>query len=829
MPHVTRRDDGVVTWRGSPTFALFAYAAGLAMGGVALVLVSPASALGFTPLLGWPVLLIVFCIAVLASVSVTAGRETHIVAFTEIPFVLGLFLASPRGLAVAAVLSSVIVGVLVWRMPPVKFAVSVSASILHAGVGIALFRVIVGDPDAVSAATWAAAAVAVLVADVVAALSVEAAIAIHQGRLDQATTARNLARGLPIEATNVAVGLVGVLLLTEHAYSAGLLLVVAVATYTIYRGYSLASQRSARLEALNRFTRAVDRSVSDSTVAETIATEARSLLRADSACLMVQAGDQIRHLSGSPTLAAESWWRPAAVGSTVRLPRGRHGRPALALRHGPHRDGLAVPLLEGDRVSGALVVADRLDEVSTFDTNDLALLQALAGHAGVALANARLMNQVQVDAVTREHLARYDDLTGLPNRETFRERLQASLSDGAHVSVMLVDVDRFKDVNDTLGHHVGDQLLREVAERLRAAAGDSRMVARLGGDDFAVLTVDEPPAAVDVVASRLLDAVSAQPVSVTGFDLGVRASAGVASASAGENAPQLLRHAEIAMYDAKQRGRPVTRYSPHRDPYDERRLRLAADLGHALRHGHISVHYQPQVDISSRRVLGVEALARWQHPDFGEVPPGEFVPLAARAGLMGLLTRVVLAQALGDCRRWQQRGLPLGVSVNMSAQNLLEIDFAEDVVAMLDEYQVAASAVVLEITESEFMAEPEHSVQVLNRLADVGLTLSVDDFGTGHASLLHLRSLPVGEVKIDRAFVRGVLGSPGDSAIIRSVIDLGHNLGMRVVAEGVETPEDLDVLRRWDCDVAQGFLLGRPMPAPAADRWLEAHAGSHLP
>lgn len=802
---------------------LLGYAALLASSGVALTLASPSTPLDISGQIAWPVLVVLFVVSLAASVSVPLGKETHTVSFTEIPLVLGLFYTDPRMLALAAV-SAVLLVNLAWRTPAVKLTVNVASWAVSVGLAVLLFRLIVGDTDPEDPLAWVAALVAVAAYGMAGGLVVETAIAIRSGGFDRRSLAGNVVGGLPIEVTNGILGLVGVLLVSEEPLAALLLVVLAVVVYVVYRGYLLMRQRNARLAMLYQFTSTVDRSVPDATVAETIGQEAARLMRAGAVCVMLRSGDRLRQLAGSRVLGAETWWLPCVDGSVLLLPRGRRGRPAPELQGTAHRDGIAVPLHLDERPAGALVVADRLDEVSTFDRNDLALMEALAGHASVTLANARLVEQVQVDARTRERLSRHDQLTGLLNRAAFEEQLRVALRSSHTAGVVLIDVDRFREVNDTLGHHLGDRLLYQVGQRVRATAGAGRHTARLGGDEFAVLSADEEPDAVERLADRILRAVAA-PLSAGDLSLGVRASAGVATAGQGEDAAHLLRKAEIAMYDAKQSATSTATYSPSRDPYDERRLRLTAHLEQAIARGDVTVHYQPQVDISSRRVLGLEALARWTHPEFGEVSPDEFVPLAARAGLMGALTQHVLGQALSDCREWQRRGLAVTISVNVSMLNLREPALTRDVRHLLHDADLPSSSLVLEITESEIMTEPERSVNALHSLAALGLTLSVDDFGTGHTSLLHLRSLPIGEVKIDRAFVHGILGSPGDAAIIRSVIDLGHNLGMRVVAEGVESENDLEVLRAWRCDVAQGFLLAEPMPVDDASRWLTAQAG----
>ncbi|RZU34606.1 putative bifunctional diguanylate cyclase/phosphodiesterase [Blastococcus saxobsidens] len=411
------------------------------------------------------------------------------------------------------------------------------------------------------------------------------------------------------------------------------------------------------------------------------------------------------------------------------------------------------------------------------------------------------------------HRARHDSLTGLLNRSAMVEEVTAAVADtasgGPGTAVVLIDLDRFKEVNDTLGHHVGDILLRSVALRLADELRDGTLLARLGGDEFVLLVRDCDPEEAEQVAGRALRAIR-RPFAVEGLVLEVDGSCGIAVS--GSDAAEMLRHADVAMYAAKADHLGVAVYRPSLDTDAPGQLTLFGDLRRAIRDGGLVVHYQPRVALPGGRVLGVEALVRWQHPDRGLVPPAQFIPLAEQTGLIQPLTEVVLEQALAACRRWRDRGLQLTVSVNLSARSLLDGGLPHRIGELLGRHGLTADCLELEITESAAMKDPVRALEVLHRLRDLGLELSVDDYGTGHASLAYLTRLPVSTLKIDRSFVQTMELDASDRTIVRSTIDLAHSLGLHVVAEGVETRATWDELGMLGCDAAQGYWLARPLP-----------------
>ncbi len=421
-----------------------------------------------------------------------------------------------------------------------------------------------------------------------------------------------------------------------------------------------------------------------------------------------------------------------------------------------------------------------------------------------------------------------DELTGLPSRRLLKDRLEQAVlnakRDGpkAEVGLLVLDLDRFKEVNDTLGHSLGDRLLAEVAQRLRATLRENDTIARLGGDEFAVVVSHDDPSGDVQVAEKLLRAF-AQPVALDGLLLTVGASIGISRFPAdGDDPERLLRCADVAMYHSKRNRLPWVRYAIESDPSDPARLELLSDLRAAIGTSQLELHYQPKVNLATDEVMGVEALLRWTHPEKGPIPPDTFISIAEQTGVMAPLTDDVLRKAAHQLKVWMRDGRDISVAVNISAANLTEGEFVERVRRIVAEEDVPAEFIVLELTESAVMSDHRRGLEVLNELSAIGFRLSIDDFGTGYSSLSYLQRLPVDELKIDRSFVKTLTDDQVNRSIVRSTVDLGHNLGLSVVAEGVEDEATLRALAELGCDVAQGYYLSRPLPVAALEAWLEA-------
>ncbi|MGD1057885.1 MAG: bifunctional diguanylate cyclase/phosphodiesterase [Solirubrobacteraceae bacterium] len=443
----------------------------------------------------------------------------------------------------------------------------------------------------------------------------------------------------------------------------------------------------------------------------------------------------------------------------------------------------------------------------------LALLWAIL-YRIVARASRRLRRQ------SRENyrLARYDQLTGLPNRTLFIERVtnavrQESRHDGA-VAVLLIDLDHFTEVNNTLGASNGDKLLREVSRRLRDELPGETLVARLGGDEFAVLCPRADGVADALRIAAALQASLEAPVSLNGVALNVEASIGVAVMGEHAQDPDaLLRRADAALAHARSRGGRLQVYSPECDQFDATGLALLGQVRSALEHGEFIVYYQPKVDMHSRRIVGVEALVRWQHPEHGMLPPMRFIPLIEQTALVGPLTMHVIEQALTQLVAWRSSGIDLELSVNLSARNLIDAELPRRIASLLEQHGIPAERLTVEVTESAAVIDRGRAVAGLEALRASGVGVSIDDFGTGNASIEYLATLPASEIKIDRSFVTDILEDRRSEAIVRSTIELARNLELTVVAEGIESEAVMQHLATLGCDVGQGYFISRPLPA----------------
>jgi diguanylate cyclase (GGDEF)-like protein len=501
--------------------------------------------------------------------------------------------------------------------------------------------------------------------------------------------------------------------------------------------------------------------------------------------------------------------------SGVRAPASLRGLlPAWHLR-----EAMLVVLQQNEQVVGVLVAADRSGGDS-FGAEDLSLFQTFAAHAGVLLENDRLEESLSELEELKEqlrHQAYHDALTGLPNRRLFAEHVARALVERApsRVAVLFLDLDDFKTINDSLGHLAGDALLQAVAGRVRASVRPHDVPARLGGDEFAVLTESDESRDAERVAERLVEALE-KPFRIDGREISVHTSVGIAYGGAGAaTADELLRNADVAMYDAKQGGkRRFAIYAPEMHAQVRRRQELATALERAVDRGEIDVHFQPIVDLRTRRLVALEALARWDRREHGCLLPGSFIPLADEMGIMVEIGSAVLREACRQAETWR-RSFPghadLRINVNLAPSELHDHGLAAAIASVLEEVGLPPGQLVLEITESGVMRNPQQALSTMKDLRSLGVSLALDDFGTGHSSLAHLREFPLDSLKIAQPFVAGLPSGHVDRVFIDAIVRLASSLDLEVVAEGIETPQQAETVSALGCGLGQGFHFGSPL------------------
>jgi diguanylate cyclase (GGDEF)-like protein len=783
--------------------------------------------------LSWIVIALGFAATEVFAIHLDVRRETYSISLMEVPLVIGLFLASPVAMIGGRLLGAGLALGIHRRQRPLKLVFNLSLFALETSVCIVVFRALTGPIHSVGPEAWVAAVAAALAANVVSFAGVVSVIRLHGGTLTD--WRRMLGGALVPPVANTCLALGAAALLWSQSDAVWLLGPIAALQFAVYRAYSALSQRYANLQRLYEFTGAVQLSPNGGDAVTPVLEAARTLLRATTAELVLlseadgratvsRVGEDsvdIARRVGTEELGP-LWINAMRGGSSVLA-----GHPELG--DGPggatatfSKDALIVPIRQGEGIVGAMGVSDREGDVGTFDDADLRLFETIVNHAAVTLELARTVEQLEHDSL-------HDALTGLPNRTLFSIRVDEAMArrpPETKVAVMLIDLDRFKEINDTLGHQHGDLLLREVGRRLIETLGPGSSLARLGGDEFALVLEGFPDPAGALDAATAIRRLLESPFGLDGLDVDVGASIGVALCpDNAEDPATLLQRADVAMYSAK-RGAGVELYESRRDHYSPRRLRMVGELRHAIDSRQLQLHYQPKVTLDSGATVGVEALLRWPHEAYGLVPPDEFIPIAEHTGLIRPLTLYVLEHALRQARTWHDLGFDLDMSINVSVRNLVDPDLAAAIRTALERHGVRPSCLTLEITESSIMSDPDTALSTLVDLARLGVGVSVDDFGTGYSSLTYLKRLPVTELKIDKSFVHAMDTDSADSAIVRSIIDLGTNLGLSVTAEGVETLEVWDELVGLGCTLAQGYYISRPVPADAMTDWLRAAARS---
>jgi diguanylate cyclase (GGDEF)-like protein len=776
----------------------------------------------------WPAGLLFFVIYLLAYrdvFNIVIWRTTFLVAITDVPLVLALFYLPP--VMVILVVGGAILAQQLWsRAQPAKMWFNTAKS---AAANSAALLVIAAMPDVRGAGpgTWGILALGAATVAVVELFSLVGVLSLVQGLRTGRDALRAGLSALVVTGINIVVGLVFLVALEATAWTALLLSILVAALVMILRSYAEFFRRHKTLADVYELTQAMRDESSRSGLPDVLLGRVRALMQSEYATLWL--APQGRHpevlltarvehrglLDISPTpeeVRAHALEKQAATAVGSRFSGTENLRSGL--RAAKLKDVIVVPLRSGQATIGALEVANRLGDNRTFREADVQVLETIAAHAAVAVENSRLVDRLRYDAY-------HDRLTGLPNRRRVIDALAESVTVRAEdevVAIMLFDVDGQRNVNESMGHAAGDKLLVETADRIRGIADPGALVGRIGGDEF-VVTLRAPSIDATIeIATRMRERLRG-PMAVGSLTLDVGVSV---YPDHGGDPETLLQRAELAANAAKVLPYGVQPFHPALESRAVRRLGIAADLRRALDNDQLEVYFQPKVTLADRHVVGVECLARWVHPAHGEVAPEDFVAVAEHTGQLAQLTESVLVAGLRRCRAWADADRPFAIAVNLSARILLDSRFPELVRELLDEHGVDPGLVTFEISEPGMLSDIERVLPSLYRLRDLGVRLSVDDFGTGASSLAYLRQWPVHEVKIDDSFVQGMATDSGDLAIVRAVIGLSREFGLTVVAEGVESELTLELLEEMGCELGQGYLFSRPLPFERLEAWLNA-------
>ena len=829
------------------TFARFSWLV-LLVGVLATVGVGSWLRADFGPELLWigPLLVLGFLLAEQLTIDVDVRTVGWTISFTEIPLVLGLLTAPFEVVLGAHLLAGL--GAQLSRRGGDHVVYNAGVMCLEIAVPFSIAHLV--STAVTSGPHWLGAVAGTVASPMVSVAFALAAVHVLGGELRVGGAVRLGLRTLVVGLLNTSVGLVGYEVSTRGPWGWVLLVLVSAALVLLYRAYSGLLREQRDLEALSDVSLTVARSGQQAASRPTgepddihtesaseewqqIAERIREQLNAARVVLHLRpdAPAGVRSLVAGEPLPDDAPQNDSLglrddpmlqlPGAHVRYFRTVDApddvREALA-RRGAH-EALVVPLRGANQLLGAVEAHDRLSRWRGFGRADVRLLRTLASHLATAMDNRRLLARLRHDAY-------HDPLTGLLNRPGFREAAAEPLRTHPKSVVLRIDLDVLSTVSDALGHAWGDRMVVAAGRRLREAFGPDVPLARLEGGAFAALLIDCDAEEAYRLAARLRAQVAA-PYPVDRLTVEASAVVGYVLSAEEDGEPELdvdtlIQRADVAVRQAKAGDDAVRAYVPAMGQMFKRRFELVTQFRHALDSGQVTVHYQPKVALPSREVVGVEALVRWRHPEYGPLDPDEFVPAVEATGLVDALTGFVMECSLVRVRQWLDRGLRLSAAVNLSVRNLADETFPDRVADALRRHDVPPRLLTFELTESGVMADPERSLPVLRRLHALGVVLAVDDFGTGYSSLAYLRQLPVDEVKIDKSFVLGMGTDLGDMAVVRSIVELGHSLGLTVVAEGVEDDAAREQLVGMGCDIAQGYLISRPLAEDRFEAWLRA-------
>jgi diguanylate cyclase (GGDEF)-like protein len=816
---------------------------GIVLYGAALAALAIALFFGFLhgaepltdPQLPWWAIAVGWAVAETCVVHLHFRRSAHSFSLADFPFVFGLAFASGDGFLIGALLGAG-AAYAFRRLPLIKLGFNLAQLALAVCVAFVIVRAFAEPSDTFGPGAWLALWVATLATGALSIACIAGAIAITERNMTLGTLRQMFTMDLVFTAANSSIAIAAAVLISTDARAALLLLVPAGIVFGVYRAYVTERQQHEKLEFLYESNRALTRSPEVAEAIEGVLARSLEAFRSEIAEVVLFSAD------GTPL---RSTYGPGS--ERVTMVEADHGaaeelaalidadKPVVSLTPPYEPAGLRahleqrgirnamVAMLPGEsRLIGIIMLANRFGLERGYSGEDQRLLEVLANNASVALQYDRLEQAVTKLRVLQEelhHQAYHDPLTGLPNRLMFMERLRGELAETTGtLGVLFIDVDDFKIVNDTLGHAVGDALLVSVAGRLRHSVRPQDIVARLGGDEFAVMLpgVDDPVAELGAVATRVLRGFDT-PVHAADELVPVHLSVGIAESSRTRDPDELIREADLAMYQAKTSGKGrFAFFDPPMAAAMLRRHDLKTELAGAIERREIMVEYQPIVDLETGRISAGEALVRWEHPVRGRIAPAEFIPLAEESGLIRAIGRHVLEQTCRQAQRWEAVApgdLPLRLHVNLSAAELRDPDLISGVQATLEEFGLPPERLALEITETELLDDAVASAARFGELRALGIRIALDDFGTGYSSLSYLHSLPLDSLKIAKPFVDGLEGDGHDASFIGVIVELARKLGLDVIAEGIETPAQLDALRDLGVEFGQGFLIGRPAVA----------------
>lgn len=745
-------------------------------------------------------------------------KETHSLSLSAAPLVIGLIWISPIGLMLARILGSAIALGFIRKQSPVKFFWNTSLVTAETAVALAIAGSVLTDAPPERFLQWVVIGVALAAAELCSLVAVPLVIMIAE-REFRPELFRQIGRSQLIAAVGATFSIVlaAAMLQTPELAIVGAIPVLGISN--LLRIHGKLSREHHDLQYLHGFASAL-------TGADSLDAGLRQLstiLHARGSALAVVTGDdqitiravidgETKDLSLDRDGVTFGPWSNGVYDVSVRSVR--HLETVVAELLGAS-NALWMGVLNVGPEPGLLMVFDRVGATSVFDEQQHALFTSMASTFDSTLSADRLLRQL-------EQRAKFDELTGLANRGTLEEFLFDRLrDDGRAGAVLLFDLNRFKEVNDTLGHQFGDLLLQAVAQRLTEVVRDTDQVARLGGDEFAVVLDDVKDSEALAVRLNLLADELSSSVELDDISLDISLSIGVAHfPTDGTNPADLLRRADVAMYESKRTQQNWVAYDPRYDTSSPRRLRLATDIKPAIENGELVIFLQPQLTTVGQTLVGAEALIRWIHPELGPIPPNEFLDLVEHGAQAGAFTRMVIRSSLDASLELARQGIELPISVNLMSRDVLDRRLPEFVTDELRKRNLPGRALCLEVTEHSLVVDLDSAIIQLEAFRDLGCRISIDDYGTGYSSLQYLQRLPIHEVKIDQSFIFALLEDPNARAIVKSTILLVHELGLESVAEGIEDVRTLELLARLNCDVVQGYLFSRPLPLPEFYEWV---------